>query len=142
METTIPTELLELKARFDHWRATRKSKHEPIPDDLRSAALEMAQRYSTSLAQKVLKVQVWHLKKRVAAKRAPRAAGPKLSKQVFFKLPTEAVLPAPVSAAPVGADCRLQIERPDGARLTLTLPALDLVSINRLAAEFLRGAKP
>jgi len=31
METTISTELLELKARFDHWRATRKSKPNQSP---------------------------------------------------------------------------------------------------------------
>jgi hypothetical protein len=30
------------------------------------------------------------------------------------------------------------IERPDGERLTLTLPSLDLASINRLCADFLR----
>jgi hypothetical protein len=139
METTIPTELLELKARFDHWRATRKSKHEPIPDDLRLAALELAQRYSPSLAQKVLKVQVWHLKKRVAAKRAPRAATPKSSKPAFFKLPAEAVLPEAAALSPSNGGYRLQIERPDGARLTITIPPFDLASIQRLCADFLRG---
>jgi hypothetical protein len=36
-------------------------------------------------------------------------------------------------------DCRLLLERPDGARLTLTLPTLDLASINQLCVDFLRG---
>ena len=38
MHTTIPTDLLELKARFETWRATRKYVREPIPDELRHAA--------------------------------------------------------------------------------------------------------
>jgi hypothetical protein len=37
---------------------------------------------------------------------------------------------APLPQVPI--DCRLQIERPDGSRLMLTLPFLDLVSISRL----------
>jgi hypothetical protein len=31
----IPDDLLKLKLRFDQWRANRKSRSEPIPDDLR-----------------------------------------------------------------------------------------------------------
>jgi hypothetical protein len=34
METTIPNELLELKARLDQWRATRKHVRQPIPVEL------------------------------------------------------------------------------------------------------------
>jgi len=37
MSTTIPTDLLELKARFDQWRETRQHNREPIPDELRDA---------------------------------------------------------------------------------------------------------
>ena len=36
----IPDDLLELQARFDQWRANRKYNREPIPDQLRDAALE------------------------------------------------------------------------------------------------------
>jgi hypothetical protein len=69
MEAPLPAELVELKTRFDQWRATRKYKSEPVPDDLRSATLEMTRRFPSSLLQQVLKVQLWHLKKRGAAKR-------------------------------------------------------------------------
>jgi hypothetical protein len=84
---SLPNELLELKARFDQWRANRKYQSEPIPDELRSAGLEMTKRFSSSLLLKVLKVQVWHLKKRGGTKRSVRAASPKSSKAAFFKLP-------------------------------------------------------
>lgn len=139
METHIPAELLELKTRFDRWRAARKYQSEPIPDELRGAALEMAKRYPSSLLQQVLKVQLWHLKKRGAAKRPVRAVAPKSSQAAFFKLPTESVLPASASASPSNNGFRLQIERPDGARLTITVPPLDAVSLQRLCADFLRA---
>jgi hypothetical protein len=55
-------------------------------------------------------------------------------------LPPGAALPEPgLSALQTAATCRLQLERPDGSRLTLMLPALDLLSINRLCADFLRA---
>jgi hypothetical protein len=141
MDSTIPAELLELKARFDRWRATRQYKSEPIPDELRSAALEMAERYPSSLLQQVLKVQLWHLKKRGVAKRPVRAVAPKLSKTAFFKLPTETSLPEAASSSPNNNGYRVQIERPDGARLTITVPPSDPAFIQRLCADFLRDHK-
>jgi hypothetical protein len=140
IETIIPAELLDLKARLDQWRANRKYLREPLPDDLRQAVISVSQRYPGILLRRVLKIDPWRLNRSMAKKPA-RAATRKKQQTAFFKLPTDAVLPVPVSAAPVATDCRVQIERPDGARLILTLPALDLVSINRLAADFLRGDK-
>ncbi len=46
---SIPDELLKLKARCDRWRANRKYRSEPIPDQLRAQALEMAKRFSSTL---------------------------------------------------------------------------------------------
>jgi hypothetical protein len=140
METTIPAELLDLKARLDQWRANRKYLREPLPEGLRQAVVGASQKYPGLLLRRVLKIDPWRLNKSMAKKPAP-AATRKKQQTAFFKLPADAVLPVPASAAPASADCRLQIERPDGARLTLTLPALDLVSITRLAADFLRGDK-
>jgi nitroreductase len=142
MDTTIPAELLDLKNRFDHWRSTRKYNCQPIPDELRDAALEMARRFPSSLLQQVLKIQLWSLKKRGAAKRPAPPASPKSSQGAFFKLPTESVLSASVSALPDFSGDRVQIQRPDGARLTITVPSLDLASIQRLCADFLRGSQP
>ena len=137
----IPDDLLELKVRFDQWRATRKTKSEPIPDELRSEALEMTRRFSSTLLLKVLKVQVWRLKNRTGNKRSHRAAAPKSSKAAFFKLPRPATQ-APAESLPSQTSnaCRLQLERPDGSRLTLTLPSLDPTALNALVADFLRGS--
>jgi hypothetical protein len=169
MNTTIPAELLTLKKRFDDWRANRKYIRESIPDELRSAVLEMIRRYPPSLVHRVLKVDPSRLKKKPLTERcAPRGAAPKkkpqpprptrsavpsqkatrstraevttLPQPAFFKLPAVAALPVDSSSAQTPAPCRLQLERPDGSRLTLTLPTFDSLTINQLVADFLRGS--
>jgi hypothetical protein len=139
MNSTIPADILEIKARFETWRANRKYLREPIPDELWNAAAALSQRYPPSLVGRVLKIDPSRLKK-FLIKRSARTSTRKKPQATFFQLPTEIALPqvdAPSPQSPTG--CRLQIERPDGSRLTLTLPSLDLVSISRLCAEFLRA---
>src|SRR5215470_12481769 len=137
MYSTVPADLLKLKARLEAWRSTRKYARQPIPDEFRQAAAEMAGRYSPSLVRGVLKLDPWRLKKPSTKKSARAHQEPQTA---FFSLQPEAALLPPGPSAPQNmTGCRLQIERPDGSRLTLTLPALDLVSINRLCAEFLRA---
>jgi hypothetical protein len=140
MNTTIPVGLPELKGRFDAWRKSRKYLREPIPDELRQAAAEMSGRYPSSLVRRVLKLDPSRLKK-PTAKRAAHADARKKRQPAFFKLLTDAALPEPASAPQSISGCQLQLERPDGTRLTLMLPALDLISINRLCDDFLKGLK-
>lgn len=135
MDSTVPTDLLKLKARLETWRATRKHQRQPIPDQFRQAAAEMAQRYSPSLVRRVLKLDPWKLKGRAGEPARAR----NLPQTPFFTLPPETLFPEPGPPArlhPTG--CRLQIERPDGSRITLTMPSLDLVSTRQLFADFLR----
>ncbi len=138
MDSTVPADLLKLKARLEAWRAARKYARQPIPDEFRQAASEMTTRYSPSLVRRVLKLDPWRLKKLDNKKPAPFRKPPQTA---FFTLPPEAAFQQPLSSAPpqAAAACRLLIERPDGSRLTLTMPSLDLVSTMRLCADFLRA---
>jgi hypothetical protein len=139
MYSTIPADLLELKSRFETWRTNRKYVREPIPDELWNAAAGLTRRYPTSLVGRALKLDPSKLKK-LLIKRSARASVRKKRQAAFFQLSTGMALPeveAPLPQIPIG--CRLQIERPDGSRLTLTLPSLDLVSISLLCADFLRS---
>jgi hypothetical protein len=141
MDTTIPAELLDLKTRLDHWRATnRKHLRQPLPPDLRQEVIAISRRYPGTILRRVLNIDPWRLN-RSTAKKPRHGATHKKERTTFFKLPTDAILPDLPSAPISATDCRLQFERPDGARLTLTLPNLDLVSIHRLADLFLRGDK-
>lgn len=139
MEAIIPDELLELKARLDQWRATRKHARAPIPDELRNAALEMAGKYPRKLIRRILKLDPWRLGRYQAANQSNRKSAPKQSQTAFYKLPVDALSPKPAAPLPM-TGYRIQIERPDGARLTVSLPPSESSSIHRLCADFLRGA--
>ena len=137
MDSTVPADLVKLKDRLEAWRTTRKYTRQPIPDEFRQAAAEMARRYSPSLIRKVLKLNPWRLKKPSTKKSARAHQRPQTA---FFTLPPEVTLLAPNSAAPHNLPgCRIQIERPDGSRLTLTLPSLDLASLRQICADFFRA---
>jgi hypothetical protein len=136
MDSTVPADLLKLKARLEAWRATRKYARQPIPDEFRQAAAEIAMLYSPSLVRRILKLDPWQVKKLEtkwsdSVHRKPQTT--------FFTLSLEAALPEPrpLATSPT-AGCRLLIERPDGARLAMTLLSLDLASITQLCADFLR----
>jgi hypothetical protein len=61
--STIPVDLLELKARFESWRTNRKYVREPIPDELWNAAADLSRRHPTSLVGRILKLDPGRLKK-------------------------------------------------------------------------------
>ncbi len=141
MQTTIPADLRDLKARLDHWRANRKSIRQPMPAELRQAAVKISRRHPYGLVRRILKIDPWRLNRQAPKKSSPTTARNK-QHTAFFTLPPEAALSGPISGAPSTTDYRLQIERPDGARLTLTMPALDLISTRQLCDDFLRGGQP
>jgi hypothetical protein len=136
----IPIELLELQARFDSWRDERKHARQPLPDDLRQATLEMARRFPASLLRRVLKFDPARLKKQSPGNRSSRVTARNSTSPAFFKLPDRASEMAGTGSSQSIRDCRLQLERPDGARLIFTLPALDASAINRLCTDFLRSS--
>jgi hypothetical protein len=140
MQTTIPADLLDLKARLDQWRANRKYIRQPMPADLRQAAVKICQRYPYALVRRVLKLDPWRLNG-PATKKSAQTTARKKQHTAFFTLPPDAALSGSISGAPSTTDCRLLLERPDGARLTLTMPALDLISTRQLCDDFLRGDK-
>ncbi len=143
MNSKIPADLLHLKKRFDRWRATRRYLREPIPEDLRRAVWEMSGVHSPSLLRQVLRVDLRKLKRTTdqpSISRPVQQPSPPPPPPIFFQLPAETVWPkVESSSSPAIADCRLQFERPDGSRLTLTLSRLDPETINRLCADFLRA---
>lgn len=142
MDSTIPAELHELKVRIDTWRANRRHIREKLPADLRSAVEEMGRRYPHSLIRRILKFNPWRLKTTATSKKPSRAKVLKASQTAFFRLPAEAALPElELSSPQKTTDCRIQLERPDGSRLTLTLPALDHPAVNRLCIDFLQGER-
>ncbi len=139
MDSTLPADLLELKARIDDWRANKKYNREPIPAELRQAAMNMSRRYSPALVRRILKLDPWRLNGSRKTPSPPTAVRKK-PQSAFFKLPPAAVLPETIMPAPQSANpCRIQLERGDGSRLTLTMPCIDSATLNSLCCDFLRS---
>lgn len=140
MNTTIPKELLDLKAHFDLWRQHRSSARTPIPEHLWRKAVALVGKYPLHSICSVCKLHPDRLKRRAAlAEATTNVPQPKegSSREAFFQLPPSA--PNPTPPQPTLPSYRLQLERPDGARLTLTLSALDASVINSLCERFLLG---
>jgi hypothetical protein len=109
MNSTIPADLLELKARFETWRANRKYVREPIHHELWNAAADLSRRYPPSFVGRVLKLDPSRLKK-FPLGRLARTSTRKKPQTAFFQLPTELALPeAGSSLLQRPAGCRLQI---------------------------------
>jgi len=132
MDSTVPADLLKLKGRLESWRANRRYARQPIPNEFRQAAAEMTERYSPSLVRRILKLDPWRLKKPATEKSDRALHKPQAA---FFTLSPEAALSLPGSSEPQDlAGCRLQIERPDGARLTLPKAVLGYRGLRAEAA--------
>src|SRR5262245_58657073 len=91
MNSTIPSDLLELKDSFETWRTNRKYVREPIPDDLCNAAADLSLRYTPSLVGRGLNLDPSRLKK-LLIKRPARPSTRKKSQAAFFQIPTEIAL--------------------------------------------------
>jgi hypothetical protein len=147
MTNQIPSDLLKFKIRLDAWRKKRKYLRQPLPDELRGAALELCRRYPHSLIRRVLKLQPSRLKSPDSNRQtrsttiAARARSRKQPPTAFFELPIGVASPKPGPAAAPDrvANSRLVIERADGARLTIFLPGLDQASLSTLCANFLHS---
>jgi len=143
MNNSLPADLAKLQQQFEHWRSTRTTRS-PIPEDLLQAARTLLNRYSTSMVCRACRLHPDSLRKPATVnsrtvrtdKAASRPAA--ITSPDFYSLPPAAPLPEPLVPATDSA-CRLMLERPDGARLTLTIPPLDAVSLSSLCSGFLRS---
>jgi hypothetical protein len=123
----VPADLQELKAQFDSWRERQVSRRVPIPEPLRQAAQALLARYPASRICRVCRLHPRTLKEMTPAE-TTRGVAPADRTLAFYALPP-----------PPDADCRLWLERADGARLSLVLPALDATALETLCATFLRS---
>src|SRR5262245_54430394 len=118
MKSTIPSDLLKLKKRFEAWRRTR-TKRSKTPDHLLQAAAALLDHYSASIVCRVCGINLRTLQRRSssnASQRRSPAPAPN-----FFPLSLTLSQPEVSSPPQVQIDCRLLLERPDGTRLSIFL---------------------
>jgi hypothetical protein len=131
MTTPIPTDLFNLKCQFEAWRNTR-TKRSKTPDHLLNAAADLLDRYSVSMICQVCRINPRTFRRHSASSKNPSMLEVAPVAQ-FFPLS----LSIPQSGQQSPGDCRLLLERPDGARLSISLPNLNEALISALCSNFL-----
>lgn len=149
MDSSLPAELADLSAQLNQWRQSHR-KRARIPDHFYQAAVRLLDHCSVSTICRETRLRPASLRKHAAAQRLT-AAAPARSPQpeAFFQFNVADLSPLPLSPpanarpteqSPPSPAPRLLLERPDGARLTLSLPLSDWERIEALCQSFLRAS--
>jgi len=112
-------QLTQVAHRFDHWRQTRTTPAEPIPQYLWEQAIVLTATVPMTRVATRLHVSGGELKKRCAAYHAVRAA-PASTALGFVEVTATPVQPTPT------AETEIELQRPDGTRLRIHTHAAQL----------------
>jgi len=117
MQTMTPAQaehqLTHVADRFEHWRQTRTTLAEPIPQYLWEQAIALTTTFSIARVATRLRVSGGELKKRCAGHHAALAAPVSTVTPGFVEVPAAPVWPLPTSGI------EIELYRPDGARLRI-----------------------
>jgi hypothetical protein len=108
--------------RFENWRRKRLQRS-PVPEVLWKAAVEVAEEIGVSRTVRILRLDYYTLKRRVEGSREMMLA-PEAAEFVELMGPTTQGF----------AECRLELEHPDGARIRMEAKGSampDLVALSR-----------
>ncbi len=125
--SSVEQELDELSGRFAHWRATRASDQERIPQALWDEAVKISRQLPNSRVAKALRLSPGELKRRRLAQQTEASSEAIKAAPGFVEL--KPVWPA---SGACRASAEVELERPDGARLRIHYrqpqpPLVDLV---------------
>ncbi len=127
--STDDQRLSELQQRFEHWRASKTSRGERIPEALWSEVIELSKRLPHGRLCRVLRLGGHDLKRRLGLA-VPRRKKPRTQALSLVEV-TEAI-----SSTAWPAAAELTIERRDGARLQLSYPGA-VAELSPIIAQFL-----
>lgn len=136
MPLTSTDDLARTRSAFDSWRAVQSGRRR-LPDSLWTAAVALLERYSLSLVARELRLNPSQLRKRQLALAGTPAAGA-AARPHFVQVCGAELLKNPAINLSAEATLRLVIERPDGSRLTLGLPASEWPRLEALYTAFVR----
>jgi hypothetical protein len=98
-----------VRNKFEHWRKTRQGR-ERIPDDLWKAAIELTGQYSLHQVSRWLRLNYADLKKRV-------------HEAECIEPPCATFVPVNAHEVFVDVPCVVEMRRPDGSSMSVTLGA-------------------
>lgn len=115
-----------VQASFDQWRKTRK-KREAIPDELWSAAVELAEELSVFKVARSLRLNYASLKKRVN----------RLCPKVHPEIEASSFIEIPVMNAGNVQPYRVDIQRKDGSQMQIHLSHGEGTQLSALVRAFI-----
>jgi hypothetical protein len=123
-------QLTHVADRFAHWRQTRTTPAEPLPQYLWEQAIALTTTFSIARVATRLQVSGEELQQRCTAHRAALAT-PASTALGFVEVPTAPAWPLPTSVI------ELELHRPDGTRLRIAAqePHLPLLAVVRAFLE-------
>src|SRR5688572_30719683 len=136
MMQAISDDLSHARAAFEAWRAEHGRGR--IPEHLWGLALALLDRHQAAFVARQLGLSQGRLRIKHAELKARRATPPKETSARFLELHPSAVLPLPPPVNEMAPVLQVQIERPDGVRLTLSIPAHQTSALDAVCAAFLR----
>ena len=120
----LPARLAKARDRFEAWRKSRE-KRSAIPEKLWRLATSLTQDFGVHTVSKALRVNYERLKARAGAN-GGTARRPGRPRSPFVELPTD----APIFSLP----CVIELEKPSGAKMRISLQSLgdaDLATLSR-----------
>lgn len=134
----IPTpcadqELNELAKRFEHWRAARLSKREPIPQPLWDEAAGLSRRLPISWVAKTLRLSAGELKRQRERLDGLPGVGPAQAVPACTAVFVPVIAPEAISVP--GAE--IEVHRADGTRLCIRYP--ERAPVGEVLRAFLEG---
>ena len=123
----LPARLEKARDRFEAWRKSRE-KRSAIPEKLWRLAARLAQEFGVHPVSRALRVNYERLKARVGAS-AGKARQPRRRRSSFVELPTD----PPIFSPP----CVVELEKPSGAKMRISLQSLGDADLVTLTSAFL-----
>ena len=107
-ELILSPDIADVVNQFERWRQTRKSRREPIPEQLWQAAVQLAGRYSINKVSKALRLNYTDLKNHVHGRPRRQAVKP-VQSAAFIELNCKNPF--------VESEYIIEMENKDGSRM-------------------------
>jgi hypothetical protein len=109
-----------------------------LPEPLWALALDLLERYSVAEVARELGLNQGRIRARRSSMKRHSATSPKTTSPAFVRL-EPALLPSPALAAN-SHEVRVDVERPDGVRITFRIDSAQTDALAAVCSAFLRGA--
>jgi len=126
LQLDLPAKLARGRKRFEQWRSTHPPRSH-LPKPLWSLAAELAREYGLSKTARILRLDYYGLKKRVASLVSDNGPPPAVRPAFLELLP---------GGAQVAVECSIECEDAQGAKIRIHLKGRELPDLAAITSNF------